>query len=453
MKELMSNSFNISKCTTLFLVLFFHLSTTVLTNAQSNVTFPLTSKATKCLVDSLSNQITKFYVHKDAAIKISAYLKQRVKDGSYAKINDPHLLAGMLTSDVLSVYKDEHFHVEFNPELANEVSGNVEDVPKMVAKKLQHDREMNFGFKRAEVLNGNIGYLEISAFSRLNRYSKATADAALQMLSNSKALIIDLRYGVGGSPEMLTHILSHFFKERTHVSNIFIRSENLTLPYYTSPDSSYEALFTIPVYVLTSYKTFSAAEGLAYTLQSFKRATIIGEKTRGGAHTVTYRPLSCGFVADIPFGESQHPLTKKSWEGIGITPDIITLADEALEVAERKIVDEALKAANDSLEQQKIKWHFEILQSKNHPYYLDSLSLKQFVGDYGIYSVTYKSGTLYYQKTGKAKFPLIPVNATTFRPKSNDSFKLVFINDENGKPQHLHTYYEDGRFEFAERTM
>ncbi len=414
--------------------------------------FPLSPLATKTLVDSLANQITKYYVLKDQALKMASYIRKRAREGQYNNYKDPHALAGALTSDVLFINRDEHFHVEYNPEMANELLGYIDDVPKLVAQRLRMEKEKNFGFKKVEILNGNIGYIEISGFSRVNNYSKAAADAALKMLSNSRAIVIDLRYGIGGSPDMVNHIVSHFFNKPTHFSDIYIRSENATLPYITVPDSSYGVLNDIPVYILTSYKTFSAAEGLAYGLQSLKRATIVGEVTRGGAHTVTYRPLSSGFVADIPFGRATSPVTKKNWEKTGIVPDIRVPAERALEIAEMKIFENAFEAAKDSAEMKSLKWQLDLVQSINHPILLDTLTLQQFSGLYGAYSLTYANGTLYYQKTGKAKFPLIPMSGNMMRPRGNDTFTIEFYKTYFGKVNRIATHYDDGRVEYAERT-
>ena len=66
-------------------------------------------------------------------------------------------------------------------------------------------------------------YLDISAFCSLNEFSKEAAKATLKMLSSSDAIIIDLRYGLGGSPEMVNYIASAFFKKRTHLTDIYIR--------------------------------------------------------------------------------------------------------------------------------------------------------------------------------------------------------------------------------------
>lgn len=420
--------------------------------AQNN-SFPLTKPATKVLIDSLANQILKYYIDKEAAVKISKALKANLKTGTYNGYKDPHELAGKLTTDVLSIQKDEHFHIEYNPTLANEVSGNIDDVPKMVSEKLQLERNKNFGFKRTEILSGNIGYLEISGFARLNNYSKATALAALNLLSNSSAIILDVRYGTGGSPEMVSYILSHFFKEKTHITDIYIRCENITLPYYTEPDSLSNILCDIPLYVLTSYKTFSAAEGLTYALKSLKRATIIGEQTRGGAHTVTYRPLSSGFVADIPFGHALDPITKKSWEGVGIEPDIKVSAELALETTEAEIFKSKLNKCQDSNACIAVQWQKDLNMSIRHPYSLNPEELNKYVGTYGVHTVSKEKDLLFYQKTGKARFPLLPMRKNGFRPQGNDSFIIQFDTDVNGQCASIIILYEDGRKETARKSF
>lgn len=416
-------------------------------------TFPLNTKATKTLVDSLSNQLLKFYVFADNAKQMSDYIKERCKKGAYNNVKDPHVLAAMLTKDVASVHLDEHFHVEYNPKMANELLGYIDDVPKMVAERLNQDKLKNFGFKKVEILNGNIGYLEISSFSRLNDHSQAAAAAALGLLANANALIIDLRYGKGGSPEMINYIVSHFFKEKTHVSDIYMRCEKTTLPYWTTPptDKHLLPLTEMPIYILTSYKTFSAAEGLTFELQSLNRAVVVGETTRGGAHTVTYRPLSSGFVADVPFGRAFSPETHANWEGVGIEPDIKVSAENALETAELKIFENALANTKDENEIKRLNWQRDLLQSVNHPTKRDTAIYKSFVGDFGAYNISYSQGTLYYQKAGKAKFVLLPLKGNTMKIKGDDSFRVEFFKDEKGAVNKMATYYDDWRVEYAEK--
>ncbi|HQQ95380.1 MAG TPA: S41 family peptidase [Bacteroidia bacterium] len=421
--------------------------------AQTVNTQPfLDKKATKILVDTLAWQLRKYYVFKDAATRMGAYIQKRCKEGYYNTISDPHVLAGQLTKDVSSVHLDEHFHVEYNPEAARELAGEIEDVPRFVEDKLNKEREKNFGFKKVEILNGNIAYLEISTFSRLNAYSKKTADAALELISNSSALIIDLRYGTGGSLDMVNHIMSKFFSTRTHITDIYLRSENDTLHYWTQPDSMPGRLCQIPVYILTSYKTFSAAEALTYGLQSLKRATVVGEVTRGGAHTVKYRNLSSGFISDIPFGVARSPVTKTNWEKIGITPDVMVNEENAPETAEKLIFENAFLKCQDSLMKKKLRWEYDLLESNNHPYPMDTAMLRKFSGNYGPYTVYFKENCLYYQKVGKAVFPLMPLNANTMKVKGNDSFRIEFIAGNNGLYTSIITHYDDGRKEVARRS-
>lgn len=413
----------------------------------------LDKKATKTLVDTLAFQLRKYYVFKEAANRMGAYIQKRYKDGAYNNISDPHILAGQLTKDVSSIHLDEHFHVEYNPEIAKELAGEIEDVPKYVEGKLNKEREKNFGFKKVEILNGNIGYLEISSFSRLNPYSKQAANAALQMLSNTSALIIDLRYGVGGSLDMVTYLMSRFFKERTLIMDIYLRSEKDTLHYYTTPDSIPGRLSEIPIYILTSYKTFSAAEALTYGLQSQGRATIVGEVTRGGAHTVKYRNLSSGFIGDIPFGVARNPITQTNWEKIGITPDVMVNENKALETAEIQIFEKAKLKSQSEEETRRLQWEFDLIQSINHPYEMDSLAFRKHCGDYGPYAIYYSKGNLCYQKVGKAVFTLLPLNETTMKVKGNDSFRIEFVMNNSGVCVSIITHYDDGRKEVALRSM
>jgi C-terminal processing protease CtpA/Prc len=88
-----------------------------------------------------------------------------------------------------------------------------------------------------------------------------------------------------------------------------------------------------PMYLLTSQQTFSAAEAVAFCLQNRKRATVIGERTGGGAHLSSGILLSADFGLSVPTGRAVDPLTGTNWEGTGVVPDIEVTAAEALAVA------------------------------------------------------------------------------------------------------------------------
>jgi C-terminal processing protease CtpA/Prc len=127
------------------------------------------------------------------------------------------------------------------------------------------------------------------------------------------------------------------------------------------------------VYVLTSRRTFSAAEEFTYNLKSLKRATIIGETTGGGAHPGDGRRLSEHFGVFLPTGRAINPISKTNWEGTGVKPDVEVPADQALKTAQlmalkklaeknadeqkaglyRRLIDTAQKELDDAKKGQK----------------------------------------------------------------------------------------------------
>jgi C-terminal processing protease CtpA/Prc len=89
----------------------------------------------------------------------------------------------------------------------------------------------------------------------------------------------------------------------------------------------------LPVYILTSNRTGSAAEGFVYTLKHFNRAIIVGETTLGMAHPSKELVLNKLFRIAVPFKRVENPITKTSFENIGVTPHIKVKASKALEAA------------------------------------------------------------------------------------------------------------------------
>jgi C-terminal processing protease CtpA/Prc len=88
-----------------------------------------------------------------------------------------------------------------------------------------------------------------------------------------------------------------------------------------------------PIYVLTSNRTFSAAEEFTYNLKNLKRATIVGETTGGGAHPGGPRRINKHFAVWVPSGRAINPITGTNWEGTGIEPHVKTKAKLALKTA------------------------------------------------------------------------------------------------------------------------
>lgn len=82
--------------------------------------------------------------------------------------------------------------------------------------------------------------------------------------------------------------------------------------------------------IVTSARTFSGGEELAYDLQALDRATVIGETTGGGAHPREAFDLTEHLQLHVPMARSVNAVTGTNWEGTGVVPDVACSADDAL---------------------------------------------------------------------------------------------------------------------------
>ena len=143
---------------------------------------------------------------------------------------------------------------------------------------------------------------------------------------------------------MVAVICSYLFDESVHLDDIDDHQENMTEQLWTIPYLPGKKFTGKPVWVLISGRTFSASEELAYDLKSLKRATLIGESTGGGAHTMAPHRIDEHFFIRVPFGRFVNPITKTDWEGTGVEPDIKVSAANALDEALRRAREQTAAA-------------------------------------------------------------------------------------------------------------
>lgn len=316
----------------LFVIVVLHSGAQPVSSASS-----LSKEQKAEVVHNLAATLKQNYVYLDTANAMAAYIEGQFQKKVYDSADRPGLLAAALSKDLWSVYHDGHLRVRYDPRLAQSI-GKTNEVSVEDKKKItEYNRRMNFGFRKIEILAGNIGYLKFNQFTEVTEESKEVVRDAFHFLQHVDALIIDLRENGGGEPAMIQYICNYLFSERTHLNDIYVRRENTTGEFWTNPDRQLTSLMKVPVYVLTSKATFSGAEEFAYDLQTQKRAVVVGEITGGGAHPVEPRGLSNGFVVFVPFARAINPITKTNWEGKGVQPDTETTADQALKTALEQI--------------------------------------------------------------------------------------------------------------------
>lgn len=271
------------------------------------------------------------YVLPEIAKKIEEDVRAHQQKGDYDAISDGDDFAKRLTDDFQAIGHDKHMRVMFSPAALPDFDNQKAD-PKRQAEERKEMERLNCGFKKAEILEANIGYLKFDFFADPG-ICGPTVVAAMNFLGNVDAIIFDLRENGGGDPKMVAFVSSYLFAERTHLNDLWTRKGDVTEQYWTEAYVSGKRLEGKPAFVLTSKETFSGGEEFTNNLKVLKRATIVGETTGGGAHPVRGHRITEHFGIGVPFARAINPITHTNWEGTGVEPDVKVDAPQALETA------------------------------------------------------------------------------------------------------------------------
>jgi retinol-binding protein 3 len=297
------------------------------------------------VIDGAIAHMRRAYIFEDVAEQMAQALQTHVANRAYDGITDPRALAETLTRHLQEVSRDKHLRIVYAPDGLPE--GPVALTPDGRARRLADERRRNFGFRRVERLDGNIGYIELLGFSGAAEVAEA-AVPAMDFLASTDALIFDLRSNGGGSPVTIGLLSSYLFDGVVHLNDFYVREAGRREQFFTNPKVPGRRYGPDkPVFVLTSGRTFSAAEEFTYNLKHLKRATIVGETTGGGAHPGGVRRITDRFGIWLPTGRAINPITGTNWEGVGVEPDIRVDAAEALTAAHRAALEAVRETATD----------------------------------------------------------------------------------------------------------
>ena len=298
------------------------------------------------VVNNTASIMKDKYLSAETGKIMGEYIISQYKNGAYDSLNEVNEFCNKLTADMRFIDNDKHLFVFYSPEEAGEVKAYHHLLPEEEIQELnklyfEMDKRENFGFKKLEILEGNVGYLKLSYFT-ISDTSNQALIGSMQFLSNSDAIIIDLRNNGGGEGNDL--LLNYFLPpEMKYLGSMSCRDTSMNQEFWTLANIPGKRMPEVDLYVLTNKRTFSAAEGLAFTFQKLDRAKIVGETTKGGGHPVDILIVKGDVLTQFPICKSNEP----NWEGIGIKPEVEVASSNALNTAHKIAIERILEKTSD----------------------------------------------------------------------------------------------------------
>lgn len=372
-------------------------------------------------VVAIAGQIRDRYFSVERGDAIADALEAEAAEGRYDALTDPRDLAATLSSRLRP--EDAHFVVLYDPN--RPAPGG----PPRPQGGPDLDRLGNYGFEGVEILPGNIGLIEMRFFAHIDFTdpddpARRAADAALALVANADAVIFDVRNNGGGSPAMVGYLVSAFTPADADIYNVFHNRQGTEreAPRVFHPRPRLD----VPLYVLTSGRTGSAAEAFPYTLQAADRATIVGEATGGAANPGGMVPIPGGFAVFVSGGSPINPITGGNWEGTGVIPDEPTPATQALAHAQRLALGRILAAEPERTD---ARWALSAFQT----WAGGETDLDAYGGTYGPLTIAAENDGLVVRRGRRPPLILTPVEADVFFVAGDPLMRFAFERDAEGR--------------------
>jgi len=405
------------------------------------------------IIASLDSTLTANYAFPDVARKITPVLKEHLENGDYDSATTKDEFASKLTNDLIKVSGDLHFLVGADPKWIADFRAKSDPAIKARIRKedLSKLEESNFGFDEVARLNGNIGYIRFSYFAD-PELAYDTAVSVMRFVGNTDAIIIDLRYNNGGHLEMAQFLASYFFSSE---------KDQLLFDYYYNEDGKRiergqwvlpglpgKRMVDKPVYILTGSTSFSSAEWFSYAMKKLGRATLIGERTAGGAHPVARKPVNDDFFVQVPIGQIRDPVDHGDFEGVGVQPDVQSPSIQALPRAHKLAFENLAKA--DDARRAEFAWLLPVLTANIQRPVVDPGMLQKAVGKYEGRQIVWDNGTLFYIWRNRFRVALEPIGSNLFAVEGVSDFRYR-LNARHGKVTSLVRVNKDGSIQTYKR--
>lgn len=264
-----------------------------------------------------------------AATKAAWTLRASETLGRYRSIGDPEQFAALITRQLRESTGDLHLEVDYfrSPMSAAPATFS----PAREAQFRAAQLAANCGFSDVRILPGNTGYIKLDMFPEVAVCGNI-AISAMKSMNRADALILDLRDNSGGDPEMVMFLAAWLFDKPAFFYN---PRENSAANMWTHSPMAGSELARKPLYILTSRRTWSAAEHFSYDMKMLHRATLVGETTGGATDIGTFHRIDDHFGIGILQNRVRNPYPAPDWAVNGVAPDVRVPAAGALATAEK----------------------------------------------------------------------------------------------------------------------
>jgi len=312
--------------------------------AQDQPDMEVSAETKSQVIADVVQQLKSKYIFPEVAAKMETSVRTHLANGDYATITSAGKFAEKLQSDLRAISKDQHLEVSYSHDPIPVQDANQQEKidPEREARIQYKGGLVNYWFKNADVLPGNLGYLKFDGFFPLKDGGRDTADAAMAFIERTSAMIIDLRENRGGDPAVGAILMGYLFDRPVHFGDFLSRPDTSKTENWVAPHKA-GSRYAGDVYILVGADTISAAEGFAYDLQSVRRALVIGERTAGAAHPAFDFRVGEHFTLTIPTMRYVNAVTGTDWEGSGVIPDIAVSKDRALQTARVTALEKLVK--------------------------------------------------------------------------------------------------------------
>lgn len=289
----------------------------------------------KGMVDGLGDTYAAYYneeEYKDMKEKtsgnycgIGAYVSQSATDGAITIVqpikDSPADKVGLKSGDIISEVDGKSVEGMDLTAVVSKMKGKAGT--KVELTVLRDDHQKKFTITREEIhsqtvayemLDGKIGYIQVSSFEEVTKQQFRDALDDLEK-QGEKSLVIDLRNNGGGLLSTAVDMLDRLLPEGIVV---YTKDKDGKKEVYRSTDKE---SFDKPIAILVNENSASASEVFSGAMQDYNKAVLVGTTTFGKGIVQTVFDLPDGTAIKLTTAKYYTP-KGRNIHGTGLEPDI-----------------------------------------------------------------------------------------------------------------------------------